>query len=153
MGTKMAPTYAHLVMSFLEQKLFKNCEFTFGSSITRQIKNNYFRFLDDIFVIWNSSYGNATVFVELFNHLDPSFKFTHEINTKQLHFLDILLHRTNNRIETDIYRKPTDSQQYLHFSSNHPRHVKRNIPYISAKRIFRIVSNSDTLDQRFTESK
>ena len=43
-------------------------------------------------------------------------------------------------METDIYRKETDTQNYIHFHSNHPRHVIKNIPYALAKRIIKIVS-------------
>ena len=40
-----------------------------------------------------------------------------------------------------IYHKPTDSYNYLNFTSNHPSHVKRNIPYCLARRIRGIISD------------
>ena len=40
---------------------------------------------------------------------------------------------------TDLYQKPTDSQQYFPFSSCHPSHTKRNIPFSLSGRICAIV--------------
>ena len=34
---------------------------------------------------------------------------------------------------TDLYKKPTDSQKYVHFKSCHPLHTKRNIPFYLAR--------------------
>ena len=85
------------------------------------------------------------------NSVHPSFSFTHEVSDSNLHFLDISLSRQNNHIHTDIYHKPTDSRQYLHFHSNHPRHVKRNIPYTLASRIHRIVSDEGMRKCRLNE--
>ena len=41
----------------------------------------------------------------------------------------------------DIYRKPTDSFNYLSYRSCHPRHTRENIALSLAKRIVRVVSN------------
>ena len=40
-----------------------------------------------------------------------------EHSSKELSFLDILIKKENGQIITDIYHKPTDTQQYLHFNS------------------------------------
>jgi hypothetical protein len=48
MGTKCAPVYANLVMSYLELQIFEKCKNKFGNEITESIKKNYFRYLDDI---------------------------------------------------------------------------------------------------------
>ena len=59
----------------------------------------------------------------------------------------------NDKIETDLYRKPTDRCQYLLPSSCHPSHITRNIPYSLAYRIFRFCSTIEKLDQRLKELK
>lgn len=150
MGTKMAPTYAHLTLSYLEVKIFKKCVETFGVLETKNIQNNYFRFLDDIFIIWNPLYSIKS-FVDIFNNIHPNFKFTFITNEICMPFLDILLINQNGTIETDIYCKPTDSKKYLHFKSHHPGHIKRNVPYCLSQRIARIVSNYEVRKQRFLE--
>ena len=53
----------------------------------------------------------------------------------------------------DLYRKPTDRNQYLLTSSCHPAHVTNNIPYSLALRIVRICSQEDTRDLRLDELK
>ena len=52
-------------------------------------------------------------------------------------------------IQTDIFYKKTNAHRYLCFESAHPRKIKRNIPFILAQRITRIVSNPDRREQRF----
>jgi hypothetical protein len=61
--------------------------------------------------------------------------------------------KESNSITTDIYRKPTDSRQYLHYTSNHPLHVKNNVPFTLAHRIVRIVSKQETVELRLNELK
>ena len=43
----------------------------------------------------------------------------------------------------DLYHKPTDTQRYVPFNSNHPPHCKRNIPFTLARRICTIVENQE----------
>ena len=57
----------------------------------------------------------------------------------------------NNIIKTDIFYKVTDTHQYLHFKSCHPRHCKLNVPYNLARRICTIVSDPTTQDTRLSE--
>ena len=59
--------------------------------------------------------------------------------------LDLTLHLKDGLISTDIYSKPTDSHLYLPFSSSHPPHCKRAIPYGVALRIKRNCSTDDFL--------
>ena len=43
----------------------------------------------------------------------------------------------------DIYQKPTDARRCLPFSSNHPKHCEKNIPFTLAHRICTIVENTE----------
>ena len=76
-----------------------------------------------------------------------------EYNDEQLPFLDILIIKKDTNIETDIHYKPTDSKQYLQFTSCHPKHTRTNIPFNLARRICSIVSNFETRNKRLQELK
>ena len=54
-------------------------------------------------------------------------------------------------ITTDIYRKPTDTMNYVPFNSAHPKHILKNIPYNLARRITKTVSNTTTRSKRYKE--
>ncbi|CAH3117113.1 unnamed protein product, partial [Porites lobata] len=93
MGTKMAPSYATLVLGYLENELYK------------------------------------------------------------LPFLDVMIRKDKTHLTTDIYYKPTDSFQYLPYTSSHPRHTKNNIPYNLTRRICMIVENQDIRERRLDDLK
>ena len=58
-----------------------------------------------------------------------------------LAFLDIFIKRKGSLIITDIYYRPTDTKQYLDYSSCHPRHIRRNVPLNLERRICIIVGD------------
>ena len=66
-----------------------------------------------------------------------------EYSKDAIPFLDILIKRNNDKIWMDIYYKPTDTHRCLPFSSNHPKHCKKNIPFTLARRICTIVENTE----------
>ena len=66
-----------------------------------------------------------------------------EYSKDSIHFLYILTKRSNDKIWMDIYYKPTDTHRCLPFSSNHPKHCKKNIPFTLARRICTIVENTE----------
>ena len=74
-----------------------------------------------------------------------------EYNHNQLPFLDCQIVKHGQDIHTDIFYKPTDSKCYLLYSSCHPKHTKRNIPFSLAKRLRTIISDDTILDIRFRE--
>ena len=65
---------------------------------------------------------------------------------------------SKGRLQTTLYKKPTDCQNYLHSKSAHPFSLKKSIPYSQALRIKRICStfeeyrkHSRDLIKRFVE--
>ena len=69
-----------------------------------------------------------------------------------MNFLDTTALKDNQgNISTDVYQKPTDTHPYLHWTSSHPPHLKRSIPYSQALRLRRICSSTDTLKKRILE--
>ena len=104
------------------------------------------------FLIWKGDIDSLTEFIDHLNNAAPSIKFTHEISTNSVNFLDttVLKDRQGN-ISTDVYQKPTDTHPYLHWTSAHPPHLKQSIPYSQALRLRRICSSTDTLKKPTAE--
>ena len=102
---------------------------------------NQFRFLDDIFRKWLQNF-DIKQFHDLINSLDEDLKFIFENPSRTLNFLDIQLKIVNNTLVFDIYYKPTNSFNYLTYSSCHPSHTKNNIALSLAKEIINIVTDN-----------
>ena len=68
-------------------------------------------------------------------------------------FLDVIRYKEGTEIKIDIYHKPTDTFQYLHYYFCHPRHTKNNIPFNLARRVCTIVSDPVRNQQRLLELK
>jgi len=137
MGTKMAPPYANIFMAKIEQQITKNH--------TEHI-DIWKRFIDDIFFIWTGSFTQLTEFMHMANTIHPTIKFTFEYSKNRIHFLDTTIYINKQRqLHTTLYRKPTDKNLILHYTSHHPYHLKRNIAYTQALRYKRIISNNHQL--------
>lgn len=153
MGTKVAPTYATLVLGYLEEKLYSSVKEKFGQNIESFIRNSWKRYLDDCFIIWNKGEDKLVDFFEILNHLNPSLKFTMESDKNKLAFLDVMVIKKECKIITDVFYKITDTKQYLLFDSCHPKHTRNNIPYNLARRLCTIISDAEILDIRLAELK
>jgi hypothetical protein len=102
----------------------------------------WWRFIDDIFMIWAHPRQELYSFLEAINSFHKSIKFTYEVDTETAHFLDVTITKdSNGYLNTTVYTKPTDAHLYLHYSSYHPDHQKNSIPYSQAVRIRRICSD------------
>ena len=54
---------------------------------------------------------------------------------------------------TDLYIKPTDRHQYLHYTSSHPEHTKKSVVYSQALRLSRICSEEKDFKKHIGEMK
>ena len=94
----------------------------------------FMRFVDDGLGIWT---GSKDSFISWFTDLKKScndrFNIDLTFNVYAMEdfaqFLDISLCFHDGVLKTDIYRKPTDANRYLHYTSYHPRHVFRSVIY------------------------
>ena len=57
------------------------------------------------------------------------------------------------RIITDLYCKPTDGHQYLHYDSCHADHIKRSIIFSQTLRLKRICSEKNDLNVHVEDLK
>ena len=68
-------------------------------------------------------------------------KITIDANLSTVDFLDVTL-----ELKTGLYKpymKPNNTLQYVHTSSNHPKHIIDNIPKGVERRLCQISSNED----------
>jgi len=85
----------------------------------------YFRYVDDILLIYDPDYTNIQDITNDFNPLHPNLKFTTELETNnKLNYLDITTHRTPTGWQISIYRKPTFTDSIIPYSSNQPAQQK-----------------------------
>ena len=81
----------------------------------------------------------------------PSLKYTFEISESSLSFLDLCLSISDATITMTIHYKPTDTHSYLDYSSSHPPHCKKAIPYGQFLRLRRICSDDDEYEAKSKE--
>lgn len=145
MGTRAAPNFANVYMGWFED------EFGHQAHWYEYILD-WIRFIDDIFMIWKGDSNSLEEFINHLNNAAPSINFMHEISKRQVNFLDTtIIKNENGDVETDVYQKPTDTHPYLHWTSVHPPHLKRSIPYSQELRLRRICSDTNKLRTRITE--
>ncbi len=129
MGTRMAPSYANIFMHRIERKIRRY--YPLKPKLWK-------RYIDDIFMIWQHGETNLRHFLDFINHQHDTIKFTMEYDTNRIPFLDVMVYKKEDKIETTIYNKPTDAPTYLHYSSHHPLKQRQSVPYglmIRARRI------------------
>ena len=132
MGPKNACSYADLAMGAINDKAKED-----------DIKPKlWWRYRDDIFDLWTQEESKLLEFTNDINSLYPTIKFELVYSKESFNVLDLTLHLQNGYIVTDIYSKLTDSHLYLPFTSSHPYHCKKAIPYGVALRVKRNCSTA-----------
>ena len=80
----------------------------------------YFRYVDDILIIYKEDHTDIHHVLNLFNNTTPTLSFTMETeNNSNIDFLDITIYKTNE-LAFRIYRKPTATDHIISHDSNHP---------------------------------
>ena len=153
MGTKMAPSYATLVLGYLRNELYSQVSNKMGEEIGHYVYTNWRRFLDDCYINWPYCEDKLKELHDILNSLDDSIQLTPETSCEELPYLDVMIRKDNTHLTRDINYKPTDSFQYLPYTSSHPRHTKNNIPYNLARRICTIIENQDIRKRRLHNLK
>ena len=160
MGSKPIPHYANIFMAKID-RLIKQLE---GAEALTLLK----RFLDDYFMLFCGSTKDLHALFVKINQIHPTIKLTMnhtniENEPKEnkcdceekdsIPFLDVSCKIVAGKIETDLYRKKTDRNQYLLPSSCHSKHTTKAIPFSLGLRIVRTCSNPDMRDLRLLELK
>ena len=74
-------------------------------------------------------------------------------NKQHIRFLDLNLNLWSNKLSTDLYIKPTDRHQYLHYTSSDPQYTKKSAGYRQGLRLSRICSEEKDFENHIGEKK
>ena len=106
------------------------------------------RYVDDTFVIQKEIHKQD--FLQHINSVDPAIQFTVEDNKEDgaIPFLDTIVKpETNGKLSTTVYRKPTHTDQYLQWDSNHHLSAKFSVIHTLSHRAQTVCSNPELLQK------
>ena len=133
MGSPLGPTLANAFLVYHEKNWLEHCPVEYRPLYYR-------RYLDDIFVLFNSA-EHLKRFYSYLNprHLNISLTMENEKGNR-MSFLDVNIIREKDKFTTSVYRKPTFSGIYTHFDSFLPSSNKIGLLHTLLYRCFRICS-------------
>ena len=114
MGTETGPSYANLLVGFIEHQVFIQYH-----GHKPELSGRY---IDDYVGATSSTREELIQFTTAANSFHPALKYTWEISDTSLAFIDIKISCTS------VYYKPTDSHSYLLYSSSY--HHASRIQYL-----------------------
>ena len=131
MGSPVSPIVANFFMEFLEQQAIATTPLHCRPRLWK-------RYVDDVLEIINK--GQVQLLTDHLNQIDTtnSIKFTHEEEKdSQIPFLDtLIIRKPDGTMKLLVYRKPTHTDQYLNFMSEHPLHQKMGVIHRVTTRTF-----------------
>ena len=144
MGSPISPLIANIFMKEFEVKALQS--FPNPPSL-------WLSFVDNTFVINKAEHSQ-----DLLHHInsqDPHIQFTVEPTQQgSLPFLDTLVTvQPDNTFSTSVYRKPTHTDQYLHWDSNHHITAKQSVFNTLAHRAKTVSSTQDNMDKELSHIK
>ena len=92
------------------------------------------------FFIWTHGDKKPPKFMKDLNNHQPNIKFLYTFSKNCVPFLGLCVQLSGGELNKNLYIKPRDRHQYLHFTSFHPNHTKRSNVYSQALRVSRIHS-------------
>ena len=137
MGSPLGPVVARIFMVVLERTLLPRL---------REYMTPWKRYVDNtIAAIKLTSIDHVLMILNTFH---KNIKFTYELEiNKKISFLDVLLIRKNETLETTIYRKSTNDGVYLHWDSSAPKNWKRSTLRSILTTAYKMRSTKELLDK------
>ena len=118
MGSPISVIAANIVMEDVERRIF-----SVASDIIA-----WKRFVDDVWAVVPAD--KIQSILKLINEIEPTIKFTveKEDDNNSLSFLDVTISRIDDgTFSTKVYHKPSHTDRYLNFNSNHPFSHKASV--------------------------
>ena len=118
MGSSVSVALAEATMQHVEKEIFKND--TFNILVWK-------RYVDDVIAVIPREKENDVV--TYINSINPHIQFTSEPEqNSKIPYLDLLIERNRNgSLNFSVYRKPTHTNRYLDYHSNHAKHQKLSV--------------------------
>ena len=139
MGSPISPIVANLYMEDLETNAIQSAQ---------NLPSFWRRFVDDTLTIMKTSQIES--FLQHLNSIDHHIQFTKEDSRPDgsMPFLDILITpREDGSLSTTVYRKPTHTDLYLQWDSNHTITSKYSVVGTLHHRVHVICSSPELLQQ------
>lgn len=146
MGGCVSPVLADIFLSHYENIWLDECPESFRPVF-------YKRYVDDTFLLFRDR-THAEKFHNFINSRHEQIKFTYELECRnQIPFLDVLVKRTENGFETDLYRKPTNTGLGMKFFSEVPYKYKLNLIHTFLNRARLICSSQSSFSSEIENIK
>ena len=141
MDFPLGPVLAGIFMVELERRIIP--------TVTDRI-SHWRRYVDDTFVFIKK--GSVEHVLARLNSFHKNIQFTYELeNQNKLPFLDVLLIRRGNKIETTVYRKSTNNDIYLSWDSFTPVTWKRGTLKMLFNRAYIVCSTDYHLNKELDQ--
>ena len=138
MGSPVSPTVAKIYMEHFESKALQT---------SLHPPRVWLCYVDDTFTVLKEEY--KAEFTDHLNNQDRYIKFTSESEDNgSIPMLDVrVIQKEDNSVKLQVYRKPTHTDQYLNFRSNHTLAVKYGVIKTLHHRAETVTSNKQDLKQ------
>ena len=146
-GAPNSCSYSDLAVEPIDESIFEERDKNFN-----ELKY-YGRFRDDCLVLWNGTNERLNDLHKFINSIDSNLQFTMEIGGTSLDFLDLRITIVDNKLQTTVYSKPTDSHLYLQAESCHQTSSVNGIQKGVALRLRRICSTDEEFESKAKEYK
>ena len=137
MGSPLGPLMANVFMCHLEEKLTRD----------GLIPHLYRRYVDDTLARMPNT-DAATMFLTTLNGLHPSLSFTMELTVDdRIPFIGIEIIKNGTKLETQVYRKPTNTGLLLHFHSHTDKRYKESLLKTMLHRAYALSSTTEAFNE------
>ena len=144
MGSPLGPVIANIFMAELEKTIIPQL----GNKVSL-----WQRYVDDTFTFIKK--GEVETVLETLNAFHESIKFTFEKEAEgKISFLDVMVIKNEDgTFETDIHRKKTDTNVYMHWNSFSPKSWKIGTMNSLVRRAHVICSKKEFFDREIQHLK
>ena len=137
MGSPLGPLMANVFMCHLEEKLTRD----------GLMPHLYRRYVDDTLARMPNT-DAATMFLTTLNGLHPSLSFTMELPVDdRIPFIGIEIIKNGTKLETQVYRKPTNTGLLLHFHSHTDKRYKDSLLKTMLHRAYALSSTTEAFNE------